>query len=49
MQENVKTKLDYRSLTRSYDQNMKLKQYNIIYSNVMMGERVLTRNTEELK
>ena len=48
MQENVETKLDHRSLTRSYDQNMKLKQYNI-YSNVMMGERVLTCNTEELK
>ena len=26
MQENMKTKFDYRNLTTSYDQNMKLKQ-----------------------
>ena len=27
MQENMKTKFDYRKLTRSYDQNMILKQF----------------------
>ena len=26
MQENMKTKFDYRKLSRSYDQNTKLKQ-----------------------
>ena len=41
MQENMKTKFDYRKLSRSYE----IK--TIV--NVMMGERVLTCNKEELK
>ena len=47
MQENMKTKFDYSKLTRSHDQNIKLKQQ--YYSNVMIGESVLTCNKEELK
>ena len=45
MQENMRTKFNYSKLTRSHDQNMKLKNSNL---NLMMGERVLTCNKEEL-